>query len=195
MTRDTRHATRKNPHAVLIAYRLLLVAGTLTLGACEPSGLSSEWRRVDPPVAAPDFTLTQLDGGAVTLSKLRGRVVVLDFWATWCGPCRFSLPSLEVIYKQYQDHGVIVLLVNEGEEAATVRQWAQRRFTAPILLDRDEHVAQLYHATGLPTSLIIDQSGYLRYVHEGYGGGLEHSLSAILSELLVKKQEQPPIAE
>ena len=148
------------------------------------SDTGSDWHRIEPPMAAPDFTLAQLDDGNVTLSKLHGRIVVMDFWATWCGPCRFSLPSLEVIYQQYHDRGVSVLLINQGEKAEAVRQWAQRRFTAPILLDRDSHVGTQYDVQGIPKLVLVDQSGNILYEHEGYGGGLERNLKAILDKLL-----------
>ena len=133
---------------------------------------------------APGFTLPQLDGPPVSLSDLRGRVVIMEFWATWCNPCRFSLPSLEVIYKRYRNRGVTVLLINEGEEPDRIHPWAQKRFTAPILLDQEERVGRRYQVTGIPRLFILDQEGRLIYAHEGYGGGLERNLTLILEELL-----------
>ena len=170
----------------LVACRLLLVAGVcaLPIGGCESSTISSDWKRIEPPVAAPDFTLPQLDATSVTRADLHGRIVVMEFWATWCGPCRFSLPSLEVIYRRYRQRGVTVLLINEDDATEKVRAWAQRRFTAPILLDQEGRVGQAYGVQGIPRLFIVDHTGQLVYVHEGSGGGLEHNLTLILDQLL-----------
>ena len=126
----------------------------------------------------------QLDGSPAKLSDYRGRVVIMEFWATWCGPCRFSLPSLEVIYKQYHDRGVTVLLLNQGESGEAVRAWTGRRFTAPILLDADNGVARQYEVESIPRLVVVDQQGRIVYLHQGYGGGLERNLKLILDELL-----------
>jgi thiol-disulfide isomerase/thioredoxin len=159
----------------------------LVLAGCEPPDIGRDWRRVDPPRPAPPFALRQLDGAPVTLAGLRGKVVVMEFWATWCGPCRYSLPSLEAIAKRYRDRGVAVLLVNLEEQPEAIRRWAERRYTAPILLDADGGVAAQYGVQSIPRLFILDQSGQLAWEHQGYGGGLEQNLAAILDELLAPK--------
>lgn len=160
----------------------------LLLCGCEPTGITADWRRIDPPVAAEPFTLESLDGPPVALTALKGRVVVMEFWATWCGPCRFSLPSLEVIAKRYRDRGVEILLINVGEEPERVRRWAEGRYAAAsILLDRDSAVADRYEVTGIPRLYVTDQAGRLVWAHQGYGGGLERNLTRILDELLAPK--------
>ena len=108
----------------------------------------------------------------------------MEFWATWCGPCRFSLPSLEVIYRKYRDRGVAILLINQGDAAPVVRKWAEKRFTAPILLDEDTRVGVPYGVHGIPRLFIVGKDGRLIYTHGGYGGGLERNLSLVLEELL-----------
>lgn len=165
---------------------LLLSASLFAIAGCAPDTITSDWRPIDPPMAAPEFTLPQLDGLSVSLSELRGRVVIMEFWATYCGPCRFSLPSLEVIYKKHRERGVTVLLINEGETAKLARAWAAKRFTAPILLDAQGIVGRRYGVQGLPRLFIINQGGALVYVHEGYGGGLERNLTLILDGLLTR---------
>ena len=135
---------------------------------------------------APDFSLQQLDGGTVTLAQLRGRVVVMEFWATWCGPCRFSLPSLEVIHKCYRDRGVAVLLLNQDETPEAVRQWIGTRITAPILLDVGNEVARQYQVDSIPRLFVLDREGRVAYLHQGYGGGLERNLTLILDQLLAE---------
>ena len=173
---------------VKMRWQVIVWISLITLVGCESNIISSDWHRVEPPIAAPDFTAAQLDGEPVTLSTLHGRVVIMDFWATWCGPCRFSLPSLDVIYKQYRDRGVSVLLVDQGETAEQVRRWIKHRFTAPILLDQDGRVGQLYPGDGIPRLFIVDQTGHIIYAHEGYGGGLEHNLKLILEKLLTERE-------
>ncbi len=162
----------------------VVALGSLLLWGCGVEGLGSDWKQVEPRVEAPTFTLPQLDGTPVNLSDYRGRVVIMEFWATWCGPCRYSTPSVEAIYRRNRDRGMTVLLVNEGEAAEPVRVWAGQRFTAPILLDRDGRVGARYGVAAIPTLFIIDQEGRLMYRHGGYGGGLERSLQRILDELL-----------
>jgi thiol-disulfide isomerase/thioredoxin len=159
---------------------LFLVAAA----GCEPPRIGDDWRRVDPPRPAPDFTLKQLDGPPVSLAGLRGKVVVMEFWATWCAPCRFSLPSLEAIAKRYRVRNVVILLVNLEEKPDIIRKWTERRYTAPILLDADGRTAGDYGVESIPRLVIIDQAGRLIWEHQGYGGGLEQNLSLILDELL-----------
>lgn len=157
----------------------------LALSGCgSPKTIGKDWQRIEPQAAASDFTLPQLAGEPVSLSDYRGRVVVMEFWATWCGPCRFSLPSLEVVYKRYRDRGVTVLLLNEQETVDVITRWVGKRYTAPILLDASGEVAARYQVQGIPRLFIVDQDGRLVYAHEGYGGGLERNLALILEQLL-----------
>lgn len=163
---------------------LIFSVFTLLLGGCGPERITSDWQHFNPPLEAPPFTLPTLEGSSVSLSDLRGRVVLVEFWATWCGPCRFSLPSLEVIYKRYRDRGVTALLINEGEKPETITKWAERRFTATILLDQSAEVGRQYGVEGLPRLFVLDQDGRIVYAHAGYGGGLEQNLTLILNQLL-----------
>jgi len=112
----------------------------------------------------------------------------MEFWATWCGPCRFSTPSLDVIYRKFRDRGVMVWLINEGEASERIHRWVNGRFQAPILLDQDTRVGYRYGVQGIPQLFVVDQAGQIAYVRSGYGGGLERDLSAILNDLLTAKQ-------
>ncbi len=151
---------------------------------------TSDWRPLAAPVPAVDFTLPQVGGGTVRLGELRGRVVLVEFWATWCEPCRYSSPSLDVTYRRFRDQGVMALLVNQGESEDVVRRWAGKRFVAPILLDEDSAVGAAYEVDGIPTLLVIDRAGNVRYRESGYAGGLERNLRVILTGLLA----EPPAA-
>ena len=162
---------------IVPALLALLVAG------CGPDTIGRDWHRVEPPIVALDFTLPQLDGKPASLSDYRGHVVIVEFWATWCGPCQFSLPSLEAIYRRYRARKVTVLLINEGESAEQVRAWGGQRYMAPILLDQNKQVGALYQVQGIPRLFIIDQTGQVVYTHSGYGGGLERNLTLILKDL------------
>ncbi len=161
----------------------------LLLGAgCGPETIGEDWRPLEPRMQAPDFTLTTLEGNPVSLSDFRGRVVVMEFWATWCGPCRMSTPSLEAVYKAHRDKPVTVLLVNAGESTDKVRAWTKGRFTAPVLLDAEGEAQQRYGVSGIPQLFIINQDGEIVYHHSGYRGGLEHNLRLILRQLLGEEE-------
>ncbi|MBI4343845.1 MAG: TlpA family protein disulfide reductase [Candidatus Omnitrophica bacterium] len=157
-------------------------AAALTmLAGCGPSYIT--WQPVEPSPLAQDFSLPDLNGALVALSDFEGQIVIMEFWATWCGPCRMTTPSLEHIYRKFREQGVAVLLVNEKESPDTIQAWARGRFTAPILLDREGRVGERYSVWGLPRLLVIDQEGYIRFNEEGYGGGLERNLELIIKAL------------
>ena len=133
---------------------------------------------------APDFTLTSLSGQRATLSELRGRVVLLDFWATWCPPCRTAMPHLEKLRQEFGQKGLTVLGVTT-EDADTVEPFIrEHKITFPILLDPDGVAARAYRVTGIPRSLIIDREGKVHADLTGWGG--EEVLRAKLAELGIK---------
>lgn len=110
---------------------------------------------------APDFTLPALLGGIIRLADLRGQVVLLNFWATWCVPCRAEMPALEALYQRYKDTGLEVLAVNmDTLSTASVEAFVQEvRVTFPIVLDPAWSTARLYQVRGLPTTYLIDRAG------------------------------------
>ncbi len=128
---------------------------------------------VDAPVvetrAAPDFTAMSLDGRQVRLSDYRGRPVVLNAWATWCGPCRAEMPDLERLHQEYHGQGVIVLAVNIGEPKERVAGFVQDNgFTFPVLLDETASVvARPYRISALPTTFFIDREGQIANIKVG----------------------------
>ncbi len=117
---------------------------------------------------APDFVLEDVTGEEVQLSNLRGDVVLLNFWATWCGPCLVEMPLLESDYQAYKDEGIHVLAVNDGESRTIVEQFGQENgLSFPLLLDPERVVQRLYQIRGYPTSVFVDSDGSIAYIHIG----------------------------
>ncbi len=117
---------------------------------------------------AHDFTLESLDGKPVSLSDFQGSVILINFWATWCPPCQAEIPDFEEAYRQRAGDGLVVLGVNVEEPAGEVRPFVtDMGITYPVVLDRDGRVSREYRALGLPTSLLVDQDGVIRYRKEG----------------------------
>jgi peroxiredoxin len=108
-----------------------------------------------------DFTLTELGGKTWTLKEQRGKVVVLNFWATWCPPCRKEMPDLETLYRQFKDQGLVILAISD-EDAGKVRPFiAQQKVTYPILLDPGRKVNELFQIEGIPKTFVYDRTGKL----------------------------------
>jgi len=114
------------------------------------------------PTNPQNFTLPLLNGGSTSLSSHRGKVVLLNFWASWCPPCRFEKPTMEALYQRFNGQGLEILSVNLGEDVNTVRQFIQsNRNTFPVLLDSDGRISNMYNITGVPTTYIIDRRGLI----------------------------------
>ena len=145
---------------------LLLVA--VLLGACagaESAGSTG----VNQGNLAADFTLETIEGTEVSLSDYRGNVVMINFWATWCPPCRAEIPDFEAAYQARQEHGFVVLGINVEEPREAVLPFAQAiGMSYPVLLDRGGQVLKMYRAPGLPISLILDRDGVIRVRHVGF---------------------------
>jgi peroxiredoxin len=118
---------------------------------------------------APDFALTTLEGERAQLSDLRGSPVIVNFWATWCPPCRAEMPELEAVWRQYKDTGLVLLGVDQAESANVVAQFARGALgvTFPILLDTNLAVRDQYAVRALPTTVFIDAAGRIQDVKVG----------------------------
>lgn len=120
---------------------------------------------IDMP--APDFALRTFAGHNVRLSEFRGNVVVVSFWATWCGPCQQELPRLKELHERYERAGLVTLGVNLDDDFGRARDMAQRlAVTFPLLFDQARDVARLYQADAMPMTVLIDREGRVRHVHE-----------------------------
>lgn len=152
-------------------FLLLLCLPLLAWAQMETPELSYTLSRVDPPRPAPDFELRDMDDEPHALKDYRGKVVLLNFWATWCPPCRREMPSMERLYQQLDKEGFVVLAVNQWEEPDHVFAYMGQLEvfpSFPILFDPESKVSQLYDVKGLPTSFIIDREG--RIVYRAIGG-------------------------
>jgi len=152
--------------SLFIAATRVRPEATVALASPRPPVVTTPAPQENHP--APDFTLLDLAGVPVRLSDLRGQVVLVNVWATWCPPCRAEMPMLQVAYEQYRAQGFTVLAVNLREDAPTVaRYMEQNRLTFPALLDRDGAVSDSYQARVLPSSFFIDKAGVVRAVYRG----------------------------
>jgi thiol-disulfide isomerase/thioredoxin len=138
---------------------------------------------------AVDFKLKAMDGAEYGLGDLRGKVVLLDFWATWCGPCRKELPMLEKIHQEFHDKGLVLLGMNAGEDNDTVGKFLLKtKLSYPILLTADSEIEQGYSVTAYPTVVLIDREGKIVLYHVGTGS--EADLRSNLAKLGVTAAEQ-----
>ncbi len=140
---------------------------------------------LDAGSPAPDFTLKNRSGDNIKLSELRGDVVMVNFWASWCAPCRQEMPLLEELYERYGDLGFTLLGVNVEEDSqAALDLLKEIPVTFPVLLDTQNRVSKLYHVVAMPTTVILDRDGRVRYVHKGYLPGYEDQYRQQIKELI-----------
>lgn len=134
---------------------------------------------------AANFTLKSSTGKNIKLSELRGKVVMLNFWASWCGPCRQEMPLLEKIYKKYQRLGFTLLGVNVEQDSNAAKNYLKDvKVSFPILFDSTNKTSKLYNVSAMPTTIIIDRSGNIRFLHKGYKPGYENDYQKQIKELL-----------
>jgi thiol-disulfide isomerase/thioredoxin len=151
-----------------VAAMLTPLAATLMLtlpatGASGPSG------------PAPQFTLEARGGSKISLTQYKGQVVMLNFWASWCGPCRQEMPLLENIYKKYGKMGFTLIGVNvEPDSKAAEGFLKQTPVSFPVIYDKDSTVSKAYDVSGMPSTVIIDRKGNIRVLHRGYKPGDEN---------------------
>ncbi|MFQ5644047.1 MAG: peroxiredoxin family protein [Thiogranum sp.] len=159
---------RRRRMALLLA--VLLPVGLVQAQLPVPE-LNHQLTQLATPVAAPDFILKDMDDEPHSLSRYRGKVVMVNFWATWCPPCRRELPSMEALFQAFRDEGFMVLAINQWESPDHVFAYMGQldvEPSFPILFDRDSAVSQLYAVKGLPTTVLIDKRG--RVVYRAVGG-------------------------
>ncbi len=162
-------------------FKRLLLGSTLALGLMT-SGAATAVSLQD---SAPDFTLKTLQGGNLRLEEYRGQVVLLNFWASWCGPCRQEMPILDRLHQRYEETGFAVLGVNvEGETAPAQKIVDKTNVTFPVLIDEAQSISELYKLEAMPSTVVIDRDGVIRYIHRGYKPGDEAKYVEVVKQLI-----------
>jgi peroxiredoxin len=135
--------------------------------------------------AAPDFVLPDMNGQVVRLSQLKGKVVMLNVWATWCPPCRKEMPTLETLYRKMQTVDFMMLAVSQDVDGKTtvVPYLKESGLTFPVLLDVNGEVGRKYGVTGYPETFIIDRGGAIVHHHIGYNDWSQPAVEAALRRL------------
>lgn len=165
--------TRRHLSAVLASLPLAGMPAQLVHARTQRSG------------PAPDFTLPVRGGGSKTLSSLQGNVVMLNFWATWCPPCRQEMPLLDQIFQRYTNLGFSLLGVNVEQENRLIDRFlSDVPVSFPILLDTTEEVGRLYEVAAMPTTVLIDRQGKLRQHFFGYKPGDENKYQDAVRALI-----------
>lgn len=146
---------------VAIAVLVIALIAVFTRDATPQTGLVA----IDRP--APDLTLETLDGGTIRLADLRGKIVLVNFWATWCEPCKVETPDLVAASDEFRDRGLVIVGINltdQDKSMDEIRKFVQRyQITYPIALDRDQEAQRAFAMFAIPVSYFIDSSGRIRY--------------------------------
>jgi peroxiredoxin len=143
-----------------------LVFGIFAAASLASSGMEGQM--------APDFVLKSSSGENLRLSEYRGDVVMINFWATWCGPCRQEMPLLDELYARYQRVGFNLLGVNiDDDSQRAMRMVDDLGIRFPVLFDERKEVSELYNVEAMPATILVDREGNIRYVHHGYKPGYE----------------------
>lgn len=134
---------------------------------------------------APDFTLKSNSGKNLKLSEYRGKVVLINFWASWCGPCRQEMPLLEKLHQRYASYGFTVLGVNVEEESAAARKLLKDiPVSFPVLFDTRNSASKAYNVSAMPSTVMVDRDGNMRYLHMGYKPGDEATYKKWVKRLI-----------
>ena len=156
---------------------LVILCSALALGASASSSLTGQ--------VAPDFALKSASGKNLRLSEYRGDVVMINFWATWCGPCRQEMPLLDDLYTRYERVGFRLLGVNIDDDARRAMQMVEELGVSfPVLFDESKDVSRLYQVEAMPVTVLVDRTGTVRHVHHGYKPGYEQKYLTEIRSLL-----------
>lgn len=152
----------------------------------EQAGTDTHAHLIGKP--APDFDLPRMEGGRLKLSELRGRVIVLDFWASWCGPCMAAMPHLDALRRETSRDQVEVIAINQGEDADTALKAVRKaKVDLPVVLDQESAVSMSYDVKGIPQTVIIDPEGNVREVFVGYGKDVKKELDAAVKAAMPQR--------
>jgi len=175
--------------------RIALLLAVLTLLMIMVPACPSAWNQTSTTTStgtegshvgnlAPNFQLQDINYGAVSLRDYRGSPIMLNFWATWCGPCRHEMPFIQQVHEDWQDRGLIIITVNLGEDQFKVSDFMRNNgLTFPALLDIQKSVAGQYDVTAIPTTFFIDKDGVIQERRVGSYSSvedIENSLTKIM---------------
>jgi len=160
-----------------LVFSLLIAISCLTL--------SSPASAVKVKQIAPDFTLASNKGANIRLKDLRGKVVMINFWATWCAPCRKELPLLNTLYNKYKSKGFVLLGVNIDEKSSLAKKMIKElKINFPVLYDNTQSTSESYDLQAMPSTFIVDKNGVIRFSHYGYKTGYEKKYEKDVKSLL-----------
>jgi len=153
-------------------------------------GVESAGAKTFPPgEPAPSFSLENLNGNRVSLADQRGKIVLVDFWATWCGPCLKELPHIQQLHEEYRERGLMVLAISTDSQTEKVLPFVEKEgYTFPVLY-ADSQVQTAYGVRGIPAVYLIDRQGFLRFQKVGFGPGGEKILIAEVEKLLQERAQ------
>ncbi len=156
---------------------LLALVCIISLTGCEPAGQTEK-------TGMRDFTLNDIDGKAISLSDYRGKVVLLEFWGTWCPPCRQSVPELQQLHERMEGEDFKIIAIAINDKLNKVRKFAEEnKVTYTIVLD-DKDVDDVYRVHTIPTTMLLDKEGNIALTHRGYAPGMFDQLEKDIRELI-----------
>jgi len=159
--------------------RIVLVSGAVALAIAVAGG------RPAAATQAPDVTLQRADGGRIHLSDYKGKVLLVDFWASWCTSCKTAFPALDGLYREYQPRGFEALAVNLDEERRSADAFlAAHPHHLNVLFDPKGASPAAFGVRGMPTSFLIDRAGTIRFTHVGYAGNVDATYRKEIAQLL-----------
>jgi len=165
-----------------VTYKMFL-RGLVVMFVCVLCSAAYGAEKLSGP--APDFTLKSHNEGNLKLSEQQGDVVMINFWASWCGPCRQEMPLLEALYQKYQDLGFTIWGVNVEEDSNAAKDLLKDvEVSFPILFDNKNEVSKLYNLIAMPSTVLVDRDGNQRFFHAGYRPGDEAEYDRLIRELV-----------
>ena len=183
LIKDTRLMIRRTLHRACSLRRPGIAAVAFCLVLFSPDPARSAQSMTGQ--AAPDFALRTLESQNIRLSEFRGEVVLINFWATWCGACQQELTALDDLYAKYNRAGLVMLGVNIDDDAGRAAEMVRKlKVSFPVLMDEHKEVARLYQLQDMPVTLLVDREGVVRVWYDNYKPGHEKQYLERVRELL-----------
>jgi peroxiredoxin len=172
-------------HQHSCAFVIATVAGAVAASLLAVAGSALA---LDTGARAPEIGMRDLQGNQITIAGLRGRVVIVDFWASWCEPCADSMPVYERLWTQYRERGLTIIGVSQDQRVENARQFvARHRISFPVVFDEGHAIARRYGPPRMPTAYVIDRQGIVRHIHAGYHSSDAAQLEAEIRTLLDRR--------